>query len=386
MIYLDNAATTFKKPQKVIDAINYSLVSYSNSGRGAYKAALDSGRMVYETRVKIADFFGSKDPSKVVFTSNATEGLNIVLFGILKSGDHVISTVTEHNSVLRPLYKLESRQGISLDFVGIDDCGRLKYDEFEKYIRPNTKAIVANHISNVTGEIADLEYISKVAKSNNLYLIVDASQSAGNIDINMTKTGIDILCFTGHKSLFGPGGSGGIVINGDISIDTFKVGGSGVQSFNKEQPDEYPTRLEAGTLNIMGIAGLGAGIDFINEVGISNIHKKEMYLLKRFYDGIKDIKGIRFYMNCDSFENESENIRHGGIISINLEGIPSGELADILGYDYDIAIRAGAHCAPLVHRAFETVEDGIARFSFSYFNTEEEIDATIKAIKEIVED
>ena len=142
MIYLDNAATTFKKPQKVIDAINYSLVSYSNSGRGAYKAALDSGRMVYETRVKIADFFGSKDPSKVVFTSNATEGLNIVLFGILKSGDHVISTVTEHNSVLRPLYKLESRQGISLDFVGIDDCGRLKYDEFEKYIRPNTKAIV----------------------------------------------------------------------------------------------------------------------------------------------------------------------------------------------------------------------------------------------------
>ena len=377
MIYLDNAATTFKKPQKVIDAINYSLVSYSNSGRGAYKAALDSGRMVYETRVKIADFFGSKDPSKVVFTSNATEGLNIVLFGILKSGDHVISTVTEHNSVLRPLYKLESRQGISLDFVGIDDCGRL---------RPNTKAIVANHISNVTGEIADLEYISKVAKSNNLYLIVDASQSAGNIDINMTKTGIDILCFTGHKSLFGPGGSGGIVINGDISIDTFKVGGSGVQSFNKEQPDEYPTRLEAGTLNIMGIAGLGAGIDFINEVGISNIHKKEMYLLKRFYDGIKDIKGIRFYMNCDSFENESENIRHGGIISINLEGIPSGELADILGYDYDIAIRAGAHCAPLVHRAFETVEDGIARFSFSYFNTEEEIDATIKAIKEIVED
>lgn len=386
MIYLDNAATTFKKPQKVIDAINYSLVSYSNSGRGAYKAALDSGRMVYETRVKIADFFGSKDPSKVVFTSNATEGLNIVLFGILKSGDHVISTVTEHNSVLRPLYKLESRQGISLDFVGIDDCGRLKYDEFEKYIRPNTKAIVVNHISNVTGEIADLEYISKVAKSNNLYLIVDASQSAGNIDINMTKTGIDILCFTGHKSLFGPGGSGGIVINGDISIDTFKVGGSGVQSFNKEQPDEYPTRLEAGTLNIMGIAGLGAGIDFINEVGISNIHKKEMYLLKRFYDGIKDIKGISFYMNCDSFENESENIRHGGIISINLEGIPSGELADILGYDYDIAIRAGAHCAPLVHRAFETVEDGIARFSFSYFNTEEEIDATIKAIKEIVED
>ena len=386
MIYLDNAATTFKKPQNVIDAINYALASYSNSGRGAYRAALDSGRMVYETRVKIAKFFGSKDPSRVIFTSNATESLNIVLFGIFKAGDHVISTVTEHNSVLRPLYKLESGLGIDLDFVGIDACGRLKYDEFKKYIRPNTKAIVVNHISNVTGEVADLEYISKFAKANNIYLIVDASQSAGNIDIDMSKMSIDILCFTGHKSLFGPGGTGGIVINRDIYIDSFKVGGSGVQSFNKEQPKEYPTRLEAGTLNIMGIAGLGAGIDFINEVGIRNIHKKEMYLLKRLYDGIKSVKGISFYMDCNSIENKPENIRHGGILSINLDCIPSGELADILGYDYDIAIRAGAHCAPLVHRAFETVEDGIARFSFSYFNTEEEIDATIKAIKEIVED
>ena len=384
MIYLDNAATTFKKPVNVIEAINHALTSYGNSGRGAHKASLDSGRMIYETREKISSFFGSSDPSKVIFTSNATEGLNIVLFGLFKSGDHVISTVTEHNSVLRPLYKMEKERGLSLDFVGIDECGRLKYNEFEEYIRPNTRAIVVNHISNVSGEIADIEYISKIAGANNLYLIVDASQSAGSIDIDMEKMGIDILCFTGHKALFGPGGTGGIVLNKDIIIDTFKVGGSGVQSFNKEQPGEYPTRLEAGTLNIMGIAGLGAGIDFINEVGIKNIHKKEMYLLKRLYEGTVDIEGIRYYMDCDELKKPSENIWHGSILSMNIEGIHSGDFADCLGLDYDIATRAGAHCAPLIHEAFKTKETGMVRFSFSYFNTEEEIDTAIKAIKEIV--
>lgn len=383
MIYFDNAATTFKKPKEVIDAINYALLNYTNSGRGAYRAALDSGRMVYETRVKLAAFFGSNDPSKVIFTSNATEALNITLFGLLHAKDHVISTVTEHNSVLRPLYKLESSKGVSIDFVSIDECGRLKCDEFEKYIHPNTKAIVINHISNVSGEIADIEYVGKVAKKHNLYLIVDASQSAGSIDIDMTKLGIDILCFTGHKSLFGPGGTGGIVINGDILLDTFKVGGSGVQSFNKCQPSEYPTRLEAGTLNIMGIAGLLAGIEFINKVGKENIHKKEMRLIKRFYEGIRDIEGIKFYFDTQSLECEPENIRHGSIVSFNLGKIPSADLADCLGEDYDIAIRAGAHCAPLIHEAFNTKKDGIARFSFSYFNTEAEVDEAIKAIKEI---
>lgn len=383
MIYFDNAATTFKKPKEVTDAINYALVSYTNSGRGAYKAALDSGRMVYEARVKLASFFGACDPSRVIFTSNATEALNITLFGLFHTGDHVISTVTEHNSVLRPLYKLESTKGVGLDFVGIDECGRLKYDEFEKYIRSDTKAIVINHISNVSGEIADIEYVGEIAKKHNLYLIVDASQSAGSINIDMNKTGIDILCFTGHKSLFGPGGTGGIVINSDIMLDTFKVGGSGVQSFNKNQPSEYPTRLEAGTLNIMGIAGLSAGIDFINKTGKANIHKKEMQLVKRFYNGIKDIDGIKFYFDKKSLENEPENIRHGSIVSFNLKKIPSADLADCLGEDYDIAIRAGAHCAPLIHKAFHTEKEGIARFSFSYFNTEEEVDETIKAIKEI---
>ena len=386
MIYLDNAATTFIKPINVIEAINHALTSYGNSGRGAYRAALDSGRMVYETREKISKFFGSSDPSKVIFTSNATEGLNIVLFGLFGSGDHVISTVTEHNSVLRPLYKLEKTKNIGIDFIGIDESGKLKYDEFEKHIKENTKAIIVNHVSNVSGEIADLEYIGKIASKNNLYFIVDVSQSAGNIKIDMNKTGIDILCFTGHKGLFGPGGTGGIVINSDILIDTFKVGGSGVQSFNKEQPDEYPTRLEAGTLNSMGIAGLSAGIDFINEIGITSIHNKEMGLLKRLYKGIKDIKGIKFYTDCSEFEKKTGSIRHGSILPINIDGIHSGDLADYLGEDYDIAIRAGAHCAPLMHKALGTVDEGIARLSFSYFNTEEEIDAVIKALKEIVEE
>ena len=384
MIYLDNAATTFKKPTKVIDAVTYALTSYGNSGRGAYKSAIDSSRMIYETRVKLADFFGSSDPAKVIFTYNATESLNTVLFGLLHSGDHVISTVTEHNSVLRPLYKLEKERGVAYDFVGIDECGRLRYDEFEKYIRADTKAIVVNHISNVTGEVADLYYISKVAKAHNIYLIVDASQRAGNVKIDMQEMGIDILCFTGHKSLFGPGGTGGIVINADIILDTFKVGGSGVQSFSKEQPREYPTRLEAGTLNIAGIAGLGAGIDFINEIGPDVIHESEMKLLKHLYNGIKDIKGIKFYLDKSSLDKEK--ICRGSILSINIGDIPSSELSDCLATDYGIATRAGAHCAPLIHRAFKTDKDGIVRFSFSYFNTMEEVDAVILAINEIAAD
>lgn len=383
MIYLDNAATTLKKPANVIEAVNFALTSFANSGRGAYKAALDSGRIIYDTRVKVSRFFNSSDPSKVIFTSNATESLNIVLFGLLHKGDHVISTVTEHNSVLRPLYKLEKERDIKYDFVKIDESGRLKYDEFEKYIKADTKAIVVNHISNVTGEIADLYYISKIAKDHSIYLIADVSQSAGSIEIDMEKMGIDILCFTGHKSLFGPGGTGGIVINADILLDTFKVGGSGVQSFNKEHPGEYPTRLEAGTLNCTGIAGLSAGIDFINKVTVKEIHKKEMFLLKRLYEGIKDIKGIKFYLDESSLKCKSENIRHGSILSVDIEGISSAELSDCLAADYDIATRAGVHCAPLIHIALGTMDTGITRFSFSYFNTVEEIDEVIKSIKEI---
>lgn len=381
MIYFDNAATTLKKPQSVIDAVTFALTSYGNSGRGAYKSALDSGRMIYETRVKLAKFFGSNDPSKVIFTYNATESLNTVLFGLLHSGDHVISTVTEHNSVLRPLYKLSNEREVSCDFVGINDRGVLKYEEFKRYIKENTKAIVVNHVSNVTGEVANLHYISKVAKENNIYLIVDASQSAGNIKIDMEETGIDILCFTGHKSLFGPGGTGGIVINEDIDLDTFKVGGSGIQSFNKEQPKEYPTRLEAGTLNIHGIAGLSAGIDFINESGIENIHEKEMQLLKQFYMGIKDIENIRIYLNSEAVADN--DFFHGGILSLNMGKLSSGEISDILATEYNIATRPGAHCAPLMHNALGTADTGVVRFSFSYFNTPEEIETAIFALKEL---
>lgn len=381
MIYFDNAATTLKKPQSVIDAVTFALTSYGNSGRGAYKSALDSTRMIYETRVKLAKFFCSSDPSKVIFTYNATESLNTVLFGLLHRGDHVISTVTEHNSVLRPLYKLEGERGVEYDFVGIDECGRLKYGEFGKYIRDTTKAIVVNHISNVSGEMADLNLISEIAKAHNIYLIVDASQSAGNIKIDMERTGIDILCFTGHKSLFGPGGSGGIIINEDILLDTFKVGGSGVQSFNREQPKEYPTRLEAGTLNVAGIAGLGAGIDFINKTGIETIHKREMELLKHFYNGIKDVENIVFY--GDKTLLEGGEMCRGGILSLNIDDISSSELADILASEYDISTRPGAHCAPLMHKALKTDLSGVVRFSFSYFNTLKEVDVAINAIKEI---
>lgn len=374
MIYLDNAATTMKKPQCVIDAVVNAMTHMGNAGRGANEASLDASRVIYDTREKISDLVNLKNPSRVAFTCNSTESLNTAIKGILTNKDHAITTSLEHNSVLRPLYELEEK-GMELSVVQCDENGNINYDDFEKLIKENTKAIVCTHASNLVGNVLDVKKIGEIAKKHNLVFIVDASQSAGVFDIDMQYMNIDILCFTGHKGLLGPQGTGGICVREGINIRPLKVGGSGVNTFSKTQPEAMPTRLEAGTLNGHAIAGLNAALDYLKEEGIENIQKREEELMFRFYNGIKDIKDIKIYGN---FEN-----KRAAIVSFNVGDIDSSAFSDELSLYHDISTRPGAHCAPLMHKAMNTVEQGAVRFSFSHYNTEEEIDTAINAVKEI---
>lgn len=374
MIYLDNAATTMKKPQCVIDAVVAAMSHMGNAGRGATSAALDASRVIYDTREKLSDLFNLQNPSRVAFTCNSTESLNTAIKGILSSGDHAITTALEHNSVLRPLYDLQAK-GMELSIVDCDENGNIDYNDFEKLIKENTKAIVCTHASNLVGNVLDVKKIGSIAKKHNLIFIVDASQSAGVFEIDMQDMNIDILCFTGHKGLLGPQGTGGICVREGIDVRPLKVGGSGVNTFSKEQPVEMPTHLEAGTLNGHALAGLNAALDYLKEEGIDNIQKREEELMFRFYNGIKDIKDIKIFGN---FEN-----KRAAIVTFNVGDIDSAAFSDELSFAYDISTRAGAHCAPLMHKAMNTVEQGAVRFSFSHYNTEEEIDTAIKAVKEI---
>ena len=374
MIYLDNAATTMKKPQCVIDAVVNAMTHMGNAGRGANEASLDASRIIYDTREKISDLFNLKNPSRVAFTCNSTESLNIAIKGILTNKDHAITTALEHNSVLRPLYELESK-GMELSIVNCDENGNINYDDFEKLIKENTKAIVCTHASNLVGNVLDMKKIGKIAKKHNLVFIVDASQSAGVFSIDMQDMNIDILCFTGHKGLLGPQGTGGLCVRENINVRPLKVGGSGVNTFSKTQPEAMPTILEAGTLNGHAIAGLNAALDYLKEEGIENIQKREEELMFRFYNGIKDIKDIKVYGN---FEN-----KRAAIVAFNIVEIDSSAFSDELSLYYNISTRPGAHCAPLMHKAMNTVDQGAVRFSFSHYNTEEEIDTAINAVKEI---
>lgn len=377
MIYFDNAATTLHKPHEVIKAVVHAMTTSGNASRGTHTGSLAASRTVYETRKKIADFFHCSRADHVIFTSNSTEALNIAICGTLGKGDHIISTDLEHNSVLRPLYHLEE-QGASLTFLSANKKGCIDYDDFKRSIRPNTKAIVCTHASNLTGNVLDIERIGHIAKAHNLLFIVDASQSAGCIEINMETMNIDILCFTGHKGLLGPQGTGGLCIHESVEIRPFKHGGSGIHSYEKGQPQAYPARLEAGTLNSHGIAGLCAAINYINTITVPVIAKKEQELLWHFYKGICNIPEIHIYGDFDTKERAA-------ILSLNIEGYDSGTVSDLLSQEYDIATRPGAHCAPRMHQALGTTETGAVRFSFSSFNTMEEVETAIQALKELVE-
>ncbi len=377
MIYLDNAATTLHKPQCVIDAVVCAMNSMGNASRGANECALQASRIIYDTRDKLAKFFGCSRADHVIFTANSTEALNIALSGVFNPGDHVITTECEHNSVLRPLYRQEEEGTISLSFVPADQMGRVNYSDFEKLIQPNTRAIVCTHASNLTGNVIDVEKVGEIARAHHLLLIVDASQTAGVIPIDMEKMHIDILCFTGHKGLMAPQGTGGMCIREGVEIRPFKVGGSGVHSFDHHQPEAYPTRLEAGTLNGHGIAGLHAAMEYLEQVGVETIHRKETALMMRFYEAVRQIPGVTVYGDFSSPRT--------AVVALNIADEDSAAISDALMEDYQIATRAGAHCAPRMHQALGTVEQGAVRFSFAWFNTEEEVDEAIRAVRELAE-
>lgn len=377
MIYLDSSATSFLKPPQVAEAVFRSFNTIGNAGRGAHAPTLNASRLIYDTREKLAALFGTPDPSRIAFTCNATEALNIAIHGAIHPGEHVITTACEHNSVLRPLY-LKEKEGTELTIIPADKKGRIRYDLLESSVKSNTSAIVLTHASNLSGNVTDLAFVSNFAKKHGLLLIVDASQTAGSLPINVVKMGIDILCFTGHKGLFGPQGTGGLYVREGLTLSPLKSGGSGVHSFDRQHPTDMPTALEAGTLNGHGIAGLNAGLDYILSTGVKNIHAKEISLARRFVNGISDISDLKLYGDIDAPLRTP-------IISLNIGNMSSTSVSDILWEDYEICVRAGAHCAPLMHKTFGTEKQGAVRFSFSCFNTEAEIDTAIQAMHEIAE-
>ena len=378
MIYFDNAATTMYKPPQVITAVTEAMRQMGNAGRGVHSASLGTSRTIFDTRVKLAQFFHAFDPRRIAFTCNSTESLNLAIKGAFLPGDHVITTELEHNSVLRPLYEMEEK-GVSLSFVSSDKWGRIRISDFEKEIRGETRAIVCTHASNLTGNVVDIEAVGEIAKKHGLLFIVDASQSAGVFPIDVDKMHIDILCFTGHKGMYGPQGTGGIYVREGISLRPLKSGGSGVQTYSHTHPKEMPTALEAGTLNGHGIAGLHAALEFLGQTGLEEIRKKEQELMMRFYQGVMQIPGIYVYGDFSTRERCA-------VVALNLEDYDSSDIADELSERYGICVRPGAHCAPLMHQALGTVEQGAVRFSFSYFNTEEEIDRGIEALRKIAEE
>ncbi|MGF7144344.1 cysteine desulfurase family protein [Anaerotaenia torta] len=383
MIYLDNAATSYHKPKAVAEAVYRSLMGAGNSGRGAHEASLEAGRIVFKTRKALASMFHAGglpegDPSRVVFTSNATESLNIAIQGILGPGDHCITTAMEHNSVLRPLYLMEKR-GAEITVLPLDEKGRLEPGQMEAAVRKNTKAVILTHASNVTGNGNDIQGIRELCARHHLQLILDASQTAGLLPIDMQLLGISALCCSGHKGLMGPQGTGVLVLGEDCNPAPLKVGGTGRDSFSRGMPQQLPEALEAGTGNLHGITGLLAACEYIEEYGITNIYNKARELAEHFVDGVKRLPGVRLY-------GDYEAALRVPVVSLNIGETASGEIADELFQRFQIATRAGAHCAPLLHEAMGTREQGMVRFSFSHWNTLEEVQEAIAAVRILEEE
>ena len=378
MIYFDNAATTLHKPACVVQAVTDAMGSLGNAGRGVHSGALSASRIIYDTRAALAQLFGAESPERIAFTANSTQALNTAIKGVLHPGDHVITTALEHNSVLRPLFEMEDR-GVELTILPADQLGNICCEDFEKEIRPNTKAIVTTHGSNLTGNLLPIGRIGAIAKKHGLIYIVDASQTAGVFDVDVQKMHIDLLCFTGHKGLLGPQGTGGIYVREGVDVRPLLSGGSGVQTYLRTHPAQMPTALEAGTLNGHGIAGLGAAVGYLLKTGLSVIRAKEQELMMAFYAAVREIPGITVY-------GDFTDSNRCAIVTLNIRDYDSGEVSDALSAQYGIATRPGAHCAPLMHKALGTAEQGAVRFSFSHYNTEEEINIAISALRELAKE
>lgn len=379
MIYLDNSATTFPKPVEVYDFMDHFYRTHGvNPGRSGFDAAIETGELVSDTRKMLTKLFnGGDDYNRLTFSYNATDSLNIILQGLAEKGMHVITTMLEHNSVLRPLYSMEQKGLIEVTYLPFDKRGYVDPDDVKKAIKSNTKVVVCTHSSNVIGTIQPLAEIGKICKDNGLTFVVDGSQGAGAVNMDMQKLGVDVYVFTGHKCLMGPTGIGGSYVREGVTIHHTRYGGTGVRSAVPGHLEEYPYRLEAGTINLLGIAGLNAGVKWITNKGIDNIHAQEMALWDKLQKGLREIEGVTVYC-ATSVENQNP------VLSFNVKGFDASDVGTMLDVDYDIACRTGLQCAPKVHMGIGTFDmHGTVRLSIGVFNTEADIDATIQAVKEI---
>ena len=375
IVYFDNSATSFPKPEIVYKTAERAMRVYgANAGRGGHRMAIEASQEIFKVREKVAKLFNIKDPLRIAFTQNSTYALNFAIKGCINKKGSVITTAIEHNSSLRPLFSKRDKDKISLKIIEPEVNGDILAEKIIESITKDTVAIVVNHISNVTGAIVDIGKIGKITREKGILFIVDVSQSAGYLDIDVEKLCIDILCFTGHKSLYGLQGSGGIYIREGISFTPIIEGGTGSFSKLERQPLVMPEGLEAGTLNTMAIISLGAGIDYIQEVGIENIRYHENKLTQKFLKELEKISEVEIYGN----ENRAP------VVTLNIKGIDSGDLAGYLDEKYGILVRSGLHCAPKIHKIIGNGESGGVRFSFGFFNTLEEVEYAIKAIKEII--
>ncbi|WP_418571655.1 aminotransferase class V-fold PLP-dependent enzyme [Intestinibacter bartlettii] len=376
-IYLDNAATSFPKPKEVATAVyDFMVNNGTSSGRGSYKKAMQSDYIVYECRKLIGKLFNFDNPKKVIFTSNVTDSLNIAMRGILKENDHVITSSLEHNAVWRCLKTLERDINIKIDTVECSKDGITNQQDIKKYIKKDTALIVFTQASNVLGTIQPIREIGAIAREHNIPFLVDSAQSAGAMKIDVKEDNIDILAFTGHKSLLGPMGTGGLIINTNIDIKPLKAGGTGGDSAYEYQPDYYPNHLETGTSNVSGIAGLREAIKFLNKEGIENIHNKEKELTKYALEKLETVKDIEIYGPKDCEKMLS-------VISFNIKDKRPEDVGSILDQKYDIMLRAGLHCAPTAHSVIGTKERGTLRIGLGYFNEKEDIDKLVEALNNL---
>ncbi len=377
-IFLDNGATSFPKPEEVYQFMDKFYRKFGvNPGRSGYDLCLETGELVEDTRRMFAEYFNGQDPNRLCFSYNSTDALNLTIFGILKEGDHAITTTIEHNSVLRPLYHLYKDKGVEVDYIPFDSQGFVDPDDFPKKFKKNTKLVVVNHASNVIGTIQPVREIGKHCRKREIPLLIDASQSAGKIPVDIEALNVDVVVFTGHKSFLGPTGIGGLYVQEGIEIRHTRAGGTGVRSAVRTHLEEYPYRLEYGTPNVLGVAGLHAGLKWLKKKGMSKIHDHEMRLTTLLRDGLKEIEGTTLYCQEDLTD-------HISVLLFNIDGLEAADTGTLLDVDYNIAARTGLHCAPLVHEQLGTDKiHGAVRFGIGPFNTEEHIKTAIQAVKEI---
>jgi cysteine desulfurase family protein len=380
-VYLDNASTTFPKPKAVSEAMYNFLINIGgNPGRSNHDNALETNRLLLEARESIASFFNFNKMENVIFTSNITSSLNILINGILKKGDHVITSSMEHNSVIRPLYSLKENNIIELDIISANSFGFISPADIENKIKENTKLVVITHASNVFGSIQPIREIGEVCKKHNIFFVIDSAQSAGVLNIDFKDFNLSALAFTGHKSLFGPQGTGGFIINDDLNsiCSPYALGGTGSLSYSLTQPDFLPDKFESGTLNMPGICGLLEGIKFIKNEGLNTIYEKNSYLRSYLVEELHNINNVILY---DSIEKADS---YTSCVSFNIKGLDTSELSYLLDSDYNIKNRSGLHCSPLAHKTIGTYPSGTVRLSISYFNTKDEIDYAISSINNII--